>query len=155
MLLLSLLACIRPPGDTGPAFYEGPTSITGVTWGCSLEDEVWSLSVETLGWTANGLFSMSEGGQRVEAHELRSVEADPKGGWDHLELELDQVADPRDVVLGSSSAYVCDEPELSALSFRVVVFEPETEDKADCRVWGPELDWNAVAGYSDCDQRLE
>lgn len=155
MLLLSLLACIRPPGDTGGEPYEGPTSITSVTWACSLEDEQWTLSVETLGWTANGLFSISDAGQRVEGHELRSLEADALGGWDRLELTLNQVADPRDVVLGSTSAFVCDEPELSSLSFRLVVFDPDTEQKADCRVWGPDLDWNAVAGYSDCDQRLE
>lgn len=63
------------------------------------------------------------------------------------------MADPRDVVEGKSSAWLCDARTEEAMAWRVVVFEPETGEKADCATWGVEIDWNAVAGYSECDHR--
>ncbi|MCB9759581.1 MAG: hypothetical protein H6739_07045 [Alphaproteobacteria bacterium] len=153
MLPLLLLACAPPPVFDDPASYEGPTLITAVTPGCSVESESWSLTVETEGWTGGGLFSMSLDGLRVEGHELLSREAAPDGSWDRLVLDLDIIADPAEVQLGETTGYLCEDE--GDLAFRVVVFDPDDGQKADCRVWGQALDWNAAAGYSDCDTWLE
>ena len=156
-MLALLSACLAPhvdPDDSAAgAFYEGPTTLTSAEGDCSVEDDTWSLVVETEGWTSGGLWSLSADGRRVEAHEIDSVEAAANGAWDRLELELDIVADPADVEEGKSSAWLCDGPTLASMAWRVVVFDPDSGDKADCLTWGRAIDWNSVAGYSECDHR--
>ena len=70
-------------------------------------------------------------------------------------LSLDIESDPQLVVSGKSTRYLCNAATRATMSYRLVVYTPENDGVADCRVWGQELDWNALAGYSPCDTRLE
>lgn len=153
-MLLVLLACADAPASPD-SFYAGPTAITAVTPACDAGSDKRTLAVTTQGWTAGALWSMTTDSHRVEAHPLVSTSADPAGAWDELLLELEVVADPRDVSPGSSTAYLCDAATDQALSARLVIYDAVTEEVVDCRLWGRILDWNAVAGYSDCDKVLE
>ncbi|HJN73961.1 MAG TPA: hypothetical protein QGF58_08525 [Myxococcota bacterium] len=156
-MLLALSGCLAPhvsPDDSAGAFsYEGPTTITSLEGGCSVEDDTWSLVVETEGWTSGGLWSLTADAHRVEAHEIESVEAAADGAWDRLELSLDIVADPRDAEEGKTSAWLCDGSTEANMAWRVMVSDPETGEKTDCATWGAEIDWNAIASYSECDHR--
>lgn len=155
MFLALILGC-KPTQWTPESPPElGPATITDVRWGCSADEDTWTFEVDTQSWTANGLFSMSSDGQRIEAHEILSSQAAADGSRDTLRLELDIIADAREVELGETTAFVCEAPTLSALSYRLVVYDGETREVSDCRVWGVALDWNAAAGYSDCDTPLE
>lgn len=155
VMLLLLLACTSAPLPPADSFYSGETRLGMVTPRCDADRDTRSLSVVTEGWTAGGLWSMTTDSHRVEAHTLISTAADPSGAWDELVLELDIVADPRDVVPGSSTAFLCDSATEQALSARLVIYDAQTREVVDCRLWGRIIDWNAVAGYSDCDQVLE
>ena len=158
MLTLLLTGCWlypAPPGPDTAAFYSGDTSISDVTWGCDADEGTWTFSVMTQGWTSGGLVSMSDDGRRLEAHELLTLEAAADGSWEELLLNLDIESDPQLVVSGKSTRYLCNEATRSALAYRLVVYTPENDGVADCRVWGRDLDWNALAGYSPCDTRLE
>ncbi|MCP4810618.1 MAG: hypothetical protein GY913_33175 [Proteobacteria bacterium] len=150
-----ILACWTPPaGDTSAPAEDVAVSIQSVDWDCSADDDQWTFAVETTGWTDGGLLAMTADARRVEAHEMLSVEAAVDGSWDRLELELDIVADTSDAEDGKSSAWLCDARTLDELAFRLSVSE-RTGGTIDCRVWGVETDWNALAGYSECTKSLE
>ena len=155
MLLLLSLACVPTDWAEESPPFSGDTRITSVDWGCSADADTWTFDVSTEGWTAGGLLSMSTDGLRVEAHEVLSKAAAPDGSSDQLELKLNIIADPREVEEGETTAFVCEAPTRAALAYRLVVYDGDTREVADCRVWGQELDWNAAAGYSACDTRLE
>lgn len=151
MLAALILACTAPASDdSGPvADYDGPTTIESVTTSCSTEDDTWTIQVDTVGWTSGGLLSMATDGRRVEAHPLVSVESDAAMRWDRLELDLTIQADPRDFSAGTKTAWLCSDAD--AIAWRAMVQDPDTRERADCVVWGQSLDWNAAAGYSDCE----
>ncbi|MCK6520057.1 hypothetical protein L6R49_01335 [Myxococcota bacterium] len=154
LLTLWLIACDLPSGEA-PTFYEGPALITDVATACDAERDERRIEVTTEGWTSGGMISMSLDGARFESHKLLSAEAAEDGTWDVLALTLDVLADPVEVVADASTAYLCDPTTEETLAWRLVVYDAFTREVSDCRVWGPELDWNAVAGYSTCDKRLE
>ena len=152
--MIWLLACFQPPGDPDDADatrYEGPTELDWVEDDCDPDKDTWSFTVRTVGWTSGGLLSLSADGVVVEAHDIDSAASAEDGSWDSLKLDLDIVGDPRDAQPGKSTVWLCDAATLEAMSYRVVVYDPETGDKADCAVWGADLDWNDAAGYSACD----
>ena len=157
-MLILLAGCFLypelPSQDTAP-FYEGETRIDEVAWGCSADEGSWTVAVLTQGWTAGGLLSMSDDGLRFESHEVLTLRAARDGSWEELQLDLDIAADPALAEPGRSTRYLCNAATRASLSWRLVVFDPDDDGAADCRVWGPELDWNALAGYSRCDTRLE
>ncbi len=158
-MLSLLVACFLYPDlpsatDTA-AFYEGHTLIDEVAWGCSADEGTWTVSVLTQGWTSGGLVSMSDDGLRFESHELLTLRAAPDGSWEELQLSLEIASDPALVVPGKSTRYLCNSATRASLAWRLVVSDPIEDSTADCRVWGPDLDWNALAGYSGCDTRLE
>lgn len=153
-MILGLLACFsvpKPDADSALVPFAGATELDWVEADCDADEDQWTVTVRTIGWTSGGLLSMSADGHTVEAHDLESAAAAPDGSWDSLKLELDIVGDPRDAEPGKSTAWLCDQDTLEAMAWRVVVYDPSTGEKADCAVWGAELDWNAVAGYSACD----
>ena len=153
-MLTLLLACTfypDPAGAPDAVTYEGPTEIDAVRWGCDGERDVWTVEVDTLGWTSGGSLALS-GGVTFEAHEVLSIGAAPDGSWDTLLLELEVVADPRDVEPGKTTRYLCSERQ--DLAYRLTVSGPDG-GRADCRVWGNEADWNGLAGYAECDVPLE
>lgn len=154
-MMLLILACAPTEWAEESPPFEGEAQITAVDWGCSADEDEWTFEIDTEGWTSGGLLSMSTDGLRVEAHEVLSAAAAPNGAWDRLKLTLNIIADAREVEPGSSSAYVCEPPTLTALAYRLVVYDDASGEVTDCRVWGQTLDWSAAAGYSDCDTRLE
>jgi hypothetical protein len=154
LLTLSLLACDLPSAEA-PSFFEGPALITDVATACDAEQDERRIEVTTEGWTSGGMIAMSLDGARYESHKLLSAEAAEDGAWDVLKLTLDVLPDPVEVVADASTAYLCDPTTEAALSWRLVVYDAFTREVSDCRVWGPELDWNAIAGYSTCDKPLE
>lgn len=154
LLTLWLFAC-EIPNPEAPSFYEGPALITDVVTACDADRDERRVEIRTEGWTSGGMISMSLDGARFESHKLLSVEAAEDGAWDVLALTLDVLPDPVEVVADASTAYLCDPSTEEALAWRLVVYDAFTREVSDCRVWGPALDWNAVAGYSTCDKRLE
>lgn len=154
LLPLWLLACALPSAET-PTFFEGPALITDVIAVCDAERDERRFEITTEGWTSGGMIAMSLDGARFESHKLLSAEAAEDGAWDVLTLTLDVLPDPVEVVADASTAYLCDPATEDALALRLVVYDAFTREVSDCRVWGAELDWNAVAGYSTCDKRLE
>jgi len=158
-VLILLSGCLFYPDpvastDSAP-FYEGETLIQDVAWGCSAEKGTWTVEVSTQGWTGGGLISMSDDGYRFESHQLLTLRAAPDGTWEELRVVLDIEADPAMAVPGKSTAYLCNAETRAALAWRLAIYNPSGEGRADCRVWGEELDWNALAGYSPCDLWLE
>jgi hypothetical protein len=157
-LLILVTGCLfypDPPAPDSAPFFEGDTAITSVDWTCSAEDDTWTFRIATEGWTGGGLLSMSDDGLRIEAHEVLTLEAAADGSTEELLLELEIEADPQLVVSGRSTRHLCNADTRAALAYRLVVYEAFENGVADCRVWGQELDWNAAAGYSVCDTRLE
>ena len=154
LTLLGLFACDLP-NPQEPVFFEGPALITDVVTACDAERDERRMEITTEGWTSGGMISMSLDGARFESHKLLSAEAAEDGAWDVLALTLDVLPDPVEVVADSSTAYLCDPSTEDNLAWRLVVYDAFTREVSDFRVWGPELDWNAVAGYSTCDKRLE
>ncbi len=152
--MIWLLACFQPPSGGSPedsARYDGATTLDWVEHDCDADEDTWSFTVRTVGWTSGGLLSLSADGVLVEAHDVDSAAAAPDGSWDSLKLDLDIVGDPRDAKAGTSTVWLCDAATQRDMAYRVVVYDPVTGDKADCATWGADLDWNAVAGYSACD----
>jgi hypothetical protein len=130
-----LAACTTPtnPEKQGP-FFDDPATISDIAFGCDEKAATWTLVVDTQYWTAGGRLYMGRDATDVESHKVYSTSAAADGSSDHLELELGIVADFRDVVLGSTSAWLCaDQPDLS---FLVSVQLADGSDRADCRTWG-------------------
>ena len=156
MIWILLAGCVPdvPEADSESAFFAGPTSIDSVSLDCSASDDRWEIAVETTGWTAGGLFAWTADGVYLEEHPLISTAADFYGAWDELETTLSISADPRDASRGSSTALLCDAPTREGLRGWLVVYDPDTEEEVDCRVWGPDHTWD-LSGYSTCEETLE
>ncbi len=159
LLLAACAGCIgheRFAGAAGQPLYDEPPLITAIQYACSVEDEQWTFELQTDAWTANGHLWLATAADYVEKHAIRSVSAAADGSGDELSLELDIVADWRDASSGSSTAFLCDDSVLDAMSYRVVVYTPGSEDESDCRSWGaaPQL-FDGIEGVSECDQTWE
>lgn len=141
----------RFAGATGDPLHSDPPSISDIRWDCSGSDATWTFEVDTVNWTANGSLWLAQSDDYVEKHAVRSVSAAHDGTWDELSLELDIVADWREASSGSSTAFFCNDSTTQAISFRLVVYTPGSEDDADCRSWGadPQL-FDGVSGVSEC-----
>ncbi len=137
-LLLFVSCSWGPTGGTttGQVLYDSPPSIEEIWYDCSVDEDQWSFYVYTTGWTANGSLLMAMDQDYVEEHTIKSQEAAADGSYDYLGLTLNIEADWRNVYSGSSTAFLCNESTLNALSYRLVVYTPGTQDQADCRSWG-------------------
>jgi len=153
-----MLACQTPPSpqleETGAPF-SGTPEIESVSSSCSSEQDERSVEVHTRGWTGGGRISFTVDGRTIEEHPLHSVEADANGEWDTLRVALTIVADPSQAAKGSSTALLCDPETNEALSMRLGVFSPNSQEEADCRVWGPDQAWEIIGEYPACDRVLE
>ncbi len=152
-----LLACAAstPTADTGPATpVSGDPTLQAATWGCSEDEDRWSLTAEANRWTGNGGLALTLDGLYVEEHEVRSVEAARDGTWDRLALDLEIVADPREVAPGERTAFLCDPPTRDGLAARLWIHPPSSSAIADCWTWGPPVDW-AAAGYTSACTAVE
>ena len=149
-----LSGCLQaPPGSTGTDsdFYDGPTQIEALSVSCSAADDLWTVQVDTAGWTAGGIFAWTADGLYIEEHDLYSDEADFYGAWDLLLAELAVSADPQAASRNSSTALLCDPPTREGLRGWLSIYDPETEEPVDCRIWGEDFDWE-LAGYAPCDR---
>ena len=101
----------------------------------------WTFTAETNAWTGNGQVLLSTDGIYLETHPLDSKSAAGDGSSDSLALYLTVVADWRDVSLGSSTVFNCDEPMLAGI---LRIFEQDGKTEADCRYFGedPWDRWN-------------
>ncbi len=143
----------RGAGATGAVLYDTPPLITDISYDCSRNDEEWSFEVDTDHWTANGGLYLAVEESYAEQHTIKSVSADADGQGDHLELTLSIEADWRDASSGSSTAFQCAPSTWAAMSYRLVVYTPGSEDVSDCRSWGaqPEL-FDQVDDVPACEQ---
>ncbi len=137
---------------------EGPAEITGVLWTCYPEAGVWTLDVETSGWSGVGrLFlgtpTMDDAGGGIEAHSFGSEGAAADGSSDCLGLYLPAVADWQDANPSFSTRFDCSrEAEVNAL---LVVSDAQGENWSDCRVWGPDPSiFEGEEGIPACDRLL-
>jgi hypothetical protein len=154
VLLLLLAACAFPDSRPPPDRSDTPVpAIVSASVECDGDAAEWSIAVETDAWTGNGEVWLSADGVYVETHGLDSVEAAGDGTSDRLELELDVEPDWRDVSLGSSTAFNCDEPGVAGV---ILVFTRTGDETADCVAFGeaPErwATWNADVA---CDEVLD
>ncbi len=154
-LAASCVGCVgheRFAGAEGEPLHSDPPSISDIRWDCDSIDAIWSFEVDTLAWTANAELWMGQDTDYVERHAVRSTSAAHDGTWDQLALELDVVADWREASSGSSTAFFCNPTTLEAISFRLAVYTPGTEEQADCRSWGaqPSL-FDGVDGAAACE----
>ena len=138
--------------DTSVAESGGPPEITALDWGCDVDAEQWSFTVDTTWWTGDGRVWMSRGGDPSERHGLGSTRAASDGSTDHLVLTLGIVADWRDAVSGSTTRFRCDDAD--KLSYLVLVYTRDGGDVGDCRRWGDDV-WSEVDGAPGCDSVLE
>lgn len=154
LLACLLVACAprgQAPEDTAGVGAAVPV-LTSVTVDCDDHDATWAFAATTDAWTGNGQVVMSVDGAYVEKHPLDSVEAAADGSADRLSLDLEVIADWRDVSVGSSTAFNCDTPELSGV---LRVYTRDTGAVADCVAFGeaPErwTEWDAAVA---CDELL-
>lgn len=153
-IVAALLACTPAPvaADASDVSEEVPR-LTAVDVTCDAQAAEWTFTATTSAWTGNGDVRLSADGAYVESHALLSVSAAEDGSADELRLSLSIVADWRDVVSGSRTAFNCEAPDLAG------VLRVRTRDGAavaDCRAFGvaPErwTEWDADVA---CDTVLE
>jgi len=150
-----LLACVTiPPADPPDVAEPLPAASETVGARCSATADSREVRVRAVGWTAGGLLALSLGGESMEEHPLGSIESDRDGEWDELRVKLSIVADPAAVARGAHTAMLCDNTHAEGLSYRLSILAPDTEEEADCRTWGPEIDWETLGGYLPCDTPL-
>ncbi len=141
-MLLLLLACqSASPSPVPDEKSPGPPSIVAASYACNSLTARWTFLVDTDAWTGNGQVVLSDDGNYIEVHPLRSLEAAADGSSDRLTLELGVVADWRDVSPGSSTAFNCNEPGLAGL---IRIFATDGQTPTDCRIFGEDrwASWN-------------
>jgi hypothetical protein len=141
-MLLLVLACQSTSPSTSPDEKDlGPPSIVAASYSCDSPSARWSFLVDTDAWTGNGQVVLSDDGDYIEVHPLRSLEAAADGSSDRLTLALGVVADWRDVSLGSTTAFNCSEPGLAGL---IRIFATDGQTPTDCRIFGEDrwASWN-------------
>ncbi|MDP2309357.1 MAG: hypothetical protein Q8P18_25275 [Pseudomonadota bacterium] len=119
---------------------------------CDTEDARWRFEVTTDAWTGNGQVLLSTDGAYVERHPMFSTAAAADGTSDELDLTLSVEPDWRDVLLGSSTVFNCNEPDLTGI---VRVLTRDGSEVADCRAFGaaPER-WESWTAGASCGTML-
>jgi hypothetical protein len=150
-MLLLLLACPSTPSSFPDEKSPGPPSIVTAGYRCDSLTARWNFLVDTDAWTGNGQVVLSDDGDYIEVHPLRSIEAAADGSSDRLELTLTVVADWRDVNPGSTTAFNCQEPGLAGL---IRVFATDGQTPTDCRIFGEDR-WSSWNFNYSCTTPLE
>jgi hypothetical protein len=134
--MLLLLACATPDPDPVPDDTTTPAvpAITAAAAACDVDDAQWAFSAQADAWTGNGEVVLSDDGDYVEHHPMYSTTAASDGSSDTLALTLTIVADWRDAVAGTSTAFNCDAPLAGVLR----IYTRDGADVADCRAFGEE-----------------
>jgi len=119
--------------DTGTAIAAPLPSLTAVSVTCDVADAEWGFTATTDAWTGNGQVLLSADGAYVEKHTMYSKSAAADGSADALALMLTIEPDWRDVTVGSSTAFNCNEAELTGI---LRVWSRDGTEQADCRAFG-------------------
>ena len=133
--------------DTGVP-YDGPTLIAELEADC--DSEVWEYGARTDGLTSRADLHIvqtdsPDASYRTEVHSVPSVEADPLGWWDRLELEL--AIQEGSGINGVATGFSCVSDERRTLTWMLRVWDPDGA-VADCRAWGHDPSWYQEYG---CD----
>lgn len=130
-----------------------PPEITAAGVECDVPDARWSFQVTANAWTGNGQVLLSTDGVYVERHPMYSASAAADGTSDSLALSLSVQPDWRDVVLGTSTVFNCNEPDLTGI---LRVYTRDGSEQADCRAFGaaPER-WAVWSAGATCETQLE
>ncbi len=147
-------ACTGAPAEeTGTAIEATLPSLTAATVGCDVAAAEWRFTATTDAWTGNGQVLLSTDGAYVEKHTLYSQSAAADGSADSLALTLDIESDWRDVVIGSSTAFNCNEADLTGI---LRVWSRDGTEQADCRAFGvsPER-WDTWDAGARCATLLD
>lgn len=152
-LLLGLPGCHADPSGLAdlPAVAPGPPGIVEVSVACDSVAAEWAFEADTNAWSGNGEVLLSTDGRYLERHRLPSTEAARDGTSDHLEVSLAIVGDWRDVALGSTTVFNCQEPGLAGLLY---VYETDGETLGDCRRFGEDR-WAGWASEEGCETTVE
>jgi hypothetical protein len=103
----------------------------------------WSMTVETAGWASGGIVYVHNRGGNTsqqsswwgEKHDLTDGSSEPNEWWDKYTLDLDVVATPNAVVLGSTTLNSCDTNNGTTLVWGIEVFDFANQtDTVDCIV---------------------
>ena len=104
-----LLGCV--PGSSDPHDTQAPQSkppaIVSFEATCNAEQDRWVIDLFADGWTSGGMLLWTADGAYFEAHNMRSIAAEPDGSGDQLRLNLNILADWREVVPAQSTALRC------------------------------------------------
>lgn len=145
-LLAGLLACAAPAEqDTQPTT---PPAITSLALSCERETATWEIEVETSAWVSSATWWIAPPELPVETHSVRSRTASPAGDYERLALSLEQLSDPRLQENNSSTSALCPETQTA---MRLAIFDPQSEDLAECWQWGGPLDWASIGLTEDCE----
>jgi hypothetical protein len=107
--------------------------LTSASVECREAEQFWRFEATADAWTGNGSVRLSADGAYIERHTMYSREAAYDGSSDALRLDLGIVADFRDVVLGTTTAFNCHSAGVSGI---LEILERDGRTTADCRVFG-------------------
>ena len=127
-----LLGCLPASTDTqGPGDTQVPETKTPAIVSfkavCNVEQDRWVIDLFADAWTSGGMLLWTADGAYFEAHNMRSIAAEPDGSGDQLRLNLDIAGDWREAVPGESTALRCSQ-EINLL----LAITDETDEIVDC-----------------------
>ncbi|MCB9687205.1 MAG: hypothetical protein H6735_19350 [Alphaproteobacteria bacterium] len=131
-----------PTAETGttstgcPTFYAGPTAITDASVTCL--GPVVTLAAETTGWAGDArVYEIEQNTPSwSDEHPLGSVEREPCGAWETLDVNLTTGAAVATWASGTSTVFTCaTHYDANQLTFAVAVWDTDL-NLADCVVWG-------------------
>lgn len=156
ILALLGLACV-PKGQQDasgePTVGSEGSEIVDLSYACDVEEETWTFSVLTSGWSGLLRLWMAQDEETWERHTGYSVGAAADGSADELAIELDIVADWRDASDGSRTRFRCQDEEI--LAFQVSVFDRRGVEEVDCLRFGVEGVLDEIESVSACEAQLK
>ena len=145
-LLCATMACVPlPPLEDVPDHVDGTPEIISFYLECDLEEDKWTLLVDTRFWTGGIDTWWSVDGAYIEPHAMNTEHFAENGSGESLKLKLDIVANFLDVDDGSTSFSCGSDP-----SGHLVLYETDGTP-VFCREFGAELvDWILVSDLPQC-----
>jgi len=133
----ALLGCLSTSSDTQStqdtqAQTTRTPAIVSFEAVCNAEQDRWVIDLFADAWTSGGMLLWTADGAYFEAHNMRSIAAEPDGSGDQLRLNLDIAGDWREAVPGESTALRCSQ-EIDLL----LAITDETDEIVDCTTDGP------------------
>lgn len=128
--------------DTGEEFFDGPTELDTIDAPACEGGEI-VIAATTVGWT-NGENLVNiweqgapEGNRWHEEHDLPSVQHDPNGAWDELEIRLASGAGSYE--RGEASLFSCDGSTIDHSSVYAIRVYDADGNLADCAIFADDV----------------